>query len=405
MKVLFTFGGMPHYLNALLLKIQQNEGIEICVVIPDAKGKSIGKGVKLSEEIPGFKVIKLPEYNTFLKKPFFKDFLEVIKSEKPDIIVVGWPYIVPLSLKFRLLSYIKRKHIGLIFREIPFNVAPYNKAFSFFREHPLLDEDLNNNAPKGLRFFFWALSLKYLLKWYYSVIDASLAYAVTAYEIQESYGLKEEQIFVSCNSPDTEVLFNERDKILAENSELNYSPFRLIHIGRLVKWKRVDLLIEACHKLFEEFPEIELLIIGTGPEEESLKNQVIKLGMSGYVNFAGSIYKEDLSRHIMSSGIYVLAGMGGLSINEAMAFGKPVVCSVCDGTEKTLVREGFNGLYFENGNVESLAEKIKYLFDNQHLIPLMGKNSEDIIRNEVNLSTVSKEFMRCFEYVYNKKNK
>ena len=404
MKILFTFGGIPHYLNALLLKIQQNPDIEVCVVIPDSQGKSIGQGVKLIYEEKGFKTIKLTEYNSYFNKPFFKNLFEVIKSEKPDLIVISWPYIVPLSLKFRMLCYIKRNKIGLILREIPFGVAPYKNPFLYYKKHPLVDEALNNITPKGLKYFIWALTLKYLRKWYYSIIDASLAYAVSAYEIHKSYGLKEEQIFVSCNSPDTEALITEKEKILAGNVDMKYNPYCLIHIGRLVKWKRVDLLLNATRELLNQFPQTELIIIGTGPEEENLKKQAEKLAISEKVNFAGSIYKEDLARYLMSSGIYVLAGMGGLSINEAMAFGKPIICSVCDGTEKTLVRDGYNGLFFIDGSTESLIEKIKYLFENSTLIEKMGKNSESIIREEVNLNTVSKEFFRCFEYVYQKKN-
>ncbi len=403
MKILFIFGGLPHYLSALLFKIQQNKGIEVCVIIPDAQGMSIGKGVKLSDEEKGFKTIRLSEYNSCFKKPFFKNFLQVIKSEKPDLIVVGWPYIVALSLKFRILLYIKRKGIGLIFREIPFNVAPYNKALSYYKRYPLLDEDLNNITPGGIKYFIWALTLKYLRKWYYTYIDASLAYAVSAFEIHKSYGLSQEQIFVSCNSPDTEVLMAEKQKILSEHIDLNYNPYRLIHIGRLVKWKKVDLLLEATKCLLKIFPQTELVIIGTGPEEENLKSQAEKLAIYNRVNFAGSIYQQDLSRHIMSSGIYVIAGMGGLSINEAMAFGKPVICSSCDGTEKTLVRDGYNGLFFAEDSLESLVGKISYLFENKHLIEIMGQNSESIIRNEVNLNTVTSVFLSCFQYVYQKK--
>ena len=405
MKVLFTFGGIPHYLSSLLLKLQQVAGIEVCVVIPDAQGKSIGKGVKLIVEENGFKTIKLNEYNSFFNKPFFKNFLDVIKSEKPDLIVVGWPYIIPLSLTPEILFYLKRKKIGLIFREIPFGVAPYNQALSYYKEYPWIDEDLNNITPTGLKYYIWALSLKFIRKWYYSNVDASLAYANSAYKIHESYGLKKDQIFVSCNSPDTEPLIKEKQNVLAEGADLKYNPFCLIHIGRLVKWKRVDLLLESTKNLLKQFPLTELIIIGTGPEEENLKLQAKMLGISNKVNFAGSIYNQDLARYLLSSGIYVLAGMGGLSINEAMAFGKPVICSVCDGTEQELVRDGYNGLYFNNGSVESLTEKIKYLFENIEIIKKMGQNSEAIIRDEVNLNTVSREFLRCFNYVYQKKRK
>lgn len=108
---------------------------------------------------------------------------------------------------------------------------------------------------------------------------------------------------------------------------------------------------------------------------------------------------------MLSSSIYVLAGMGGLSINEAMAFGKPIICSVCDGTEKKLVREGFNGYYFKNGNKQDLADKIKLLVSNPNEIKRMGKNSENIIKNEINIETVIKGYIKAFEYVSNKKIK
>jgi glycosyltransferase involved in cell wall biosynthesis len=95
----------------------------------------------------------------------------------------------------------------------------------------------------------------------------------------------------------------------------------------------------------------------------------------------------------------VLAGMGGLSINDAMIFGLPVVCSVCDGTEKKLVKEGVNGVFFEEGNQEDLAEKIIYLLNHPSLIGEMGVRSTQIIQNEINIHTVLKGYLDCFSYV------
>ena len=45
MKVLYTFGGMPHYLNAMLNKLQA-KGVDIIVVTPQKGNANIGKGVK-----------------------------------------------------------------------------------------------------------------------------------------------------------------------------------------------------------------------------------------------------------------------------------------------------------------------------------------------------------------------
>ena len=48
MKVLYTFGGMPHYLNAMLNKLH-NKGVEITVITPQKGNATIGKGVKMVE--------------------------------------------------------------------------------------------------------------------------------------------------------------------------------------------------------------------------------------------------------------------------------------------------------------------------------------------------------------------
>ncbi len=107
---------------------------------------------------------------------------------------------------------------------------------------------------------------------------------------------------------------------------------------------------------------------------------------------------RELGQITCEAGIYVLAGMGGLSINEAMCFAKPVICSVADGTEKRLVREGYNGHFFESGSVTSLISVIEKLFADPELIALMGKRSQEIIQKEINIHTVLGNYMEAFRF-------
>ena len=90
--------------------------------------------------------------------------------------------------------------------------------------------------------------------------------------------------------------------------------------------------------------------------------------------------------------------MGGLSINEAMCFSKPVVCSVADGTEKRLVREGYNGHFFASGSVESLTAVIEKLFADPTQIAVMGKRSQEIIEKEINIHTVLGNYVEAFRF-------
>jgi glycosyltransferase involved in cell wall biosynthesis len=98
----------------------------------------------------------------------------------------------------------------------------------------------------------------------------------------------------------------------------------------------------------------------------------------------------------------VLAGMGGLSINEAMCFGLPVICSEADGTERELVRENQNGHFFENGNIESLCQQLRKMLSNLAKAKQMGLESERIIREEINIQTVLQKYIKTFEYVLKK---
>lgn len=144
-----------------------------------------------------------------------------------------------------------------------------------------------------------------------------------------------------------------KNQALSSEPILAYNYQRLIHVGRLVKWKRVDFLLKAIKDLENKFPQIELIIIGNGRENEKLKLFTEELGVRDRVMFLGAIYDSVLlAKYFLSSGVYVLGGMGGLSINEAMIFGKPVICSICDGTERKLMQNGRNGLIFINGDYE-----------------------------------------------------
>ena len=282
-------------------------------------------------------------------------------------------------------------------------VAPKNKAIRYYWKHPVINENLEVDNPKGLLFYPWAIALNQMRKMYFSLADATMIYSSAGIEIHESFGVAREKIFVTYNSPDTDKVALAR-KQLTDRGVSQSNPTQILHLGRLVKWKRVDLLIEAVAQLADKHDTIELHIVGSGPEEESLKKLAEQKVSGGRVKFLGSIYDpEALSEEIISSAIYVLAGMGGLSINEAMAFGLPVVCSRCDGTEKDLVADGENGLFFKEGDALDLAAKIETLLLDPDRTRAMGDKALEVILDKVNLETVAQRFMDCFQYLMLKK--
>jgi glycosyltransferase involved in cell wall biosynthesis len=400
-KVVFTFSGLPHYLRSLLNKLVTDYGIEVIVIIPEGKGAAIGEGVRLADTRVenSFHVRHLQEYQGILRKSYFKALAQTLEDLSPSILVIGWPHIVNYLFDIRSRRIVRRNNISLVFREIPFMVAPRSRAIRYYRQNPVINEDLETENPGGIRFYLWAFLLNQLRKRYYRLADATMSYTSQGREIHRSFRVPEEDIFVTYNSPDTDRLSEVRKKLLAEGISVKNAA-RVLHLGRLVRWKRVDLLIEAVSQLSEKHENIEMYVIGEGPEEENLRSLAKRLIPEGHAVFLGSIYDpEELGRQIMYSGMYVLAGMGGLSINEAMAFGKPVICSQADGTEKDLVTDGVNGLFFSQGDATDLASKIDRLLTDPETLRRMGEESLSVIRDRINLDSVAKRYMDCFRHV------
>lgn len=406
MKVLFTFGGMPHYLNAMLEKLQ-TKGADITVVSPQKGNATIGKGVKMVEE-GAYRHLNTQEKKMYYGKSGFPALPDIIADERPDIVVLGWPYFLQVFFQPSLRRALKRCGARLVIREIPFQTPPYGQIRDYFRQHPMYDEGMRLLST-GKAFYLRQWLTARIRKYCYARVAGTLNYSTAAYDILPSYGVKREQIHVTYNSTDTEALWREKAAVLAAPALLPPSERRLLHIGRLVKWKRVDLLIEAFARTLTQYPDAELVIVGNGPELDNLKKQAASLGLPlrskeengvdgrGCVRFIGAVYDpKELGAYMNEATVYVLAGMGGLSINDAMTYALPVVCSVCDSTERDLVTDGRNGLFFRDGDADSLTEKILQLLASPQECRRMGQESERIIREQINIDTVTERYLKAF---------
>jgi glycosyltransferase involved in cell wall biosynthesis len=382
----------------VLNKLQRETGVDVCVVVPASKGATLGAGVFESKDGIEFKVFYQEEYTTYYGKKFFRGLKELILQEKPDVLMVNWPYQASFVFYPSWYNFLRRNNVALISKEIPFQVPHYNEAISYYLQGGGVTE--NNQAHQKNTSIL--ARVKFMIvretrRLFSNLVDAHINYLDEAVLMHASYGVPAEKVFVTANSPDTDALLATANQL--KNVQAN--PYRLLHIGRLVKWKQVNVLIEAAISLHAKYPQTELSIVGDGPELEALKAQA-----AGYdfIQFHGGIYDPtELGKITCESGIYVLAGMGGLSINEAMCFSKPVVCSVADGTEKRLVREGFNGHFFESGSVASLTSVIEKLFADPAQIAEMGKRSQEIIEKEINIHTVLGNYMEAFKFAIAKR--
>ena len=109
--------------------------------------------------------------------------------------------------------------------------------------------------------------------------------------------------------------------------------FHIIHIGRLVDVKRVDLLLAACKRLVGKVG-FQLDLIGDGPMRGKLEKQVELSGLGTYVRFHGRLSQTAAADFLRSADVFVLPSMrecGGAVVLEAMASGIPVVAAKWGG--------------------------------------------------------------------------
>lgn len=122
---------------------------------------------------------------------------------------------------------------------------------------------------------------------------------------------------------------------------------RFVFIGRLVKEKGLDNLIEAFAQVVPRHPTASLLLVGAGELLESLRAKAALLGIADHITFAG--HRDDIEACLADANIGVLPSrIEGLSntLLESMAAGLPMVASRISGNED-FVQPGHNGWLFE----------------------------------------------------------
>lgn len=111
-------------------------------------------------------------------------------------------------------------------------------------------------------------------------------------------------------------------RIAREASEI----LTLVSVGRLIPGKAFDFLLDAMHVIQKINPDVELRVVGAGPERERLNRRVLTEGLDGCVCLVG--WSDDVARHFDDAEIFVFASqMEGLSnaVIEAMYAGLPSV--------------------------------------------------------------------------------
>ena len=186
-------------------------------------------------------------------------------------------------------------------------------------------------------------------------------------------GVKPEKITISPNGVDLD-LFGEPPacdpQLLTELGLVGKSV--LGFIGSYYDYEGLDDLIAAMPSLLASHPQSHLLLVGGGPMDEALQNQVERLGLGTAVTFTGRVPHGEVERYygLMDIMVYPRKSMRltdlvtPLKPLEAMAQGRLVAASDVGG-HRELIEDGVTGTLFPAGDPEKIAAKLASLLSNR----------------------------------------
>jgi glycosyltransferase involved in cell wall biosynthesis len=188
----------------------------------------------------------------------------------------------------------------------------------------------------------------------------------------ESRGLSRSQISVITNGIDEQVY-------RPAPGTGRFEEPTVLYLGRLKRYKRVDLIIQALAELRTRGMDVHLRIGGKGDYRPALEQQVASLGLASLVTFEGFVDDSRKLELLRRSWVHLLTSPKegwGIANMEAAGCGTPTIASDSPGLRDSVVH-GRTGFLVPHGKVAELADGIQRLVTNRELRERLGEGALD----------------------------
>lgn len=178
----------------------------------------------------------------------------------------------------------------------------------------------------------------------------------------------------------------------------------LLAVGRLQPVKGFDLLIKSFAKFADAYPQWDLLILGEGPERDSLAQQIERAGLQQRVFLVGRV--GNMQWWYSQADLFVLSSRSeGLSnsLQEAMSCGLPCVAYDCDVGPRELIRHDIDGyLVSQTESVDALKDSIVSLIRDPQRMEDYARRAVDM-RDRYSMRRISGMWHKLFQDVLQNK--
>ncbi|MFC3053191.1 TIGR04063 family PEP-CTERM/XrtA system glycosyltransferase [Kordiimonas pumila] len=221
-------------------------------------------------------------------------------------------------------------------------------------------------------------------------------------------GIAEDKVTLIPNAVDIKKfpLIAHKNETLAQSLKLQ-NKIVLGFIGSFYAYEGLLFLVKALPELIKMQPDIRLLLVGGGPDEEKLKQLTNDLNLTEHVIFTGRVPHDTVRDYYSLTDIMVYPRhsirltetVTPLKPLEAMAMGKLVLASDIGG-HRELIQQNINGKLFEADNSESLVNVCNSLIENRDTWPAIitaGRSYVETERNwQKSVSNYVSVYNTCF---------
>lgn len=174
--------------------------------------------------------------------------------------------------------------------------------------------------------------------------------------------------------------------------------FEILCVGRLTPAKGQHLLIDATDRLLKQGRQVRLRLVGSGPDESSLREGAARLGNLSSIVFEGAVNQDRIRSLYATADVFCLPSFAeGLPVvlMEAMSMEIPCV-STCIAGIPELIRNGIDGLLVPASDLNALVGAIARLMDDSQLRNRLARSGRSQVLEHFNLDRNVDELARLF---------
>ncbi|MEK7158039.1 MAG: glycosyltransferase family 4 protein [Patescibacteria group bacterium] len=212
-----------------------------------------------------------------------------------------------------------------------------------FRRRPIVGQIHHISGQQFFHEFSFPLNVigfaieRWIAPWCYRHVPM-IAVSETTRALMDRLGYASKHVTVIYNGVDHQRLFPSAQK--------SDQP-TVLYLGRLKRYKRMDLLLEIFQDVHRARPEVCFQIVGSGDDEDRIKHEVSQSDLAGVVTFYGFVDQEEKARHFSAAWVLATASLvegWGLVAVEAAACGTPAVSFDVPGLNQA-IRQGETGFF------------------------------------------------------------